>query len=89
MAIVVNVINGEVSDIAEETYPHVTRVHNMYPEGEVFVGLFRNIPPMTWRVLQRPSPGTSVKAGGFFGAMLPIEVHQLPECVQVVHLCTE
>lgn len=86
MALAVNVLKDNVIAVVEFPYMHAEGLTQSFPEGDVYVR-FSYSWGKQWRVLQRASRPDA--GNGYLAVILPIEVHQLPECVQVVHLCTE
>jgi hypothetical protein len=86
MALIVNVINGNVRMLLES--PHMTSmdIAAKFPIGEVYAR-FLEPQGLQWRVLQRGSRIDDVRS--FYDAIIPMAVEDLPECVQLVHLCTE
>lgn len=90
MALIVHVINGNIRMLIEVPNTESSVLAGKFPIGDVYVRMLEPRGAMyvqQWRVLVR---GT--RAGdkhSFYDAILPITVEQLPECVQVVHMCTE
>jgi hypothetical protein len=86
MALTVNVINDNIRMILEAEDSTAMHLGSRFPMGEVYV---RFVEPqgVQWRMLQRGTRDNSRIS--YFNQLLPISVDSLPECVQVVHLCTE
>lgn len=86
MVLIVNVINGNIRMLLESNDTTSSNLASKFPIGEVYAR-FQEPQGLQWRVLQRGSrQGERVT---FFDQILPVKVEQLPECVRVVHLCTE
>lgn len=85
MALVINVINGNIRMLVQMGNTLSSHLANKFPIGDVYV---RMLEPqgIQWRVLQRGTRMDDKRT--FFDALLPINVDQLPDVVQVVHACT-
>lgn len=86
MTLIVNVVNDVVGAIREQVGYAPSVLNCMFPFGDVYLRALE-FKGQQWRVLQRGSREGDMH--NYVDTCLPIEVHQLPECVQVVHLCTE
>jgi hypothetical protein len=92
MALIVNIIDGEIKTLFENTYLTSVKLADKFPFGEVYVRMAEPANDGTcwvlqWRVLCRGSRIDDKR--WFYDALMPIAVKDLPECVQLVHLCTE
>ena len=85
MTLIVNVVNDAAAAIRETVGYNPSVLNYSFPHGEVYIRALE-MRGHQWRVLQRGSRKGDHRS--YTHACLPIEVHQLPECVQVVHLCT-
>lgn len=86
MTFLVHVINGEIVKIDEDSQGNSEVVARDYPTGDVYIRQ-EEYGFLQWRVLVRGKRISEYVS--HYPTVMPIEVHQLPECVQVVHLCTE
>lgn len=85
MALLVHVVKDEI--VAVIDHPSITSAElaSKFPFGEVYLRC-KEPQGLQWRVLQRGSRKDDKIS--YFDAILPISVDQLPEKVQVVHMCT-
>lgn len=86
MDLIVNVIDGEIRMVSQDPGGTAMIIGSRYPFGDVYVR-FTESQGIQWRVLQRGTRDNDKFS--CFNQLLPIRVDQLPECVQVVHMCTE
>ena len=85
MALIVHVVEGEICLIKEHWETTSSVLAGRFPFGDLYVR-FREPQGLQWRILQR---GTRKdERVSYFDALLPINVDQLPEIIQVVHTCT-
>jgi hypothetical protein len=85
MALIVHVVEGEIRLLKEHWATTSSVLASEFPFGDLYVR-FLEPQGLQWRVLQRGTRQSDVMS--YFDALLPINVEQLPEIVQVVHACT-
>jgi hypothetical protein len=85
MALIVHVVEGEIRLIGERNDTTSAHLARLFPSGDVYVRFYEP-QGMQWRILQRGTRTGEMKS--YYDALLPLNVEQLPEIVQVVHACT-
>lgn len=85
MALIVHLVNGEIKAVIDHGYITSAEVARKFPFGDVYLRC-EEPQGLQWRVLQRGHRQDDKVS--YFDMILPISVDQLPEKVQVVHMCT-
>ena len=86
MSLLVHVIEDSVVEVATGSFGISDELAELYPTGQLYLRNTEYGKPQ-WRVLVRGKKVSEYVS--HYPTVMPIEVHQLPECVQVVHLCAE
>lgn len=80
MDLIVHVVEDEIRLIVEIHNATSAELACKFPFGDLYARYLER-QGVQWRLLQRGR-------GSYYDALLPINVDQLPEIVQVVHACT-